>query len=65
MDFIVTLVIGLIVIGVLLWLLNICPFIDGEMKAMIRWVIIVVVVLWLLTMLLGYSHPVGLPWLRR
>lgn len=39
--------------GVIAWLVGIAPFIDAQFKAIIRWVIIAVFVLWLL---LGIYH---------
>lgn len=56
------LVVILLVIGVLLWAVESAPFISASVKPIIRWVIILFVVVWLLTVFLGH---VQLPTLRR
>lgn len=45
----ITVVIILLVVGVLLYFLQTAPFVDAQMKLIIRWIVIIVVVLWLLT----------------
>jgi hypothetical protein len=57
----IELVIVLIVVGVLLWLLDQMPFLDAQIKTIIRFIVIVVVVLWLLRMFVG---DVTLPRIR-
>ena len=47
------LVIILLVVGVLLWLVESAPFVSVTMKPIIRWVVIAVVVLWLISIFLG------------
>jgi hypothetical protein len=51
----VTLVITLIVVGVLLWLVNLIPM-QGTIKGILNLVVVIVVVVWLLRVfnLLGY-----------
>jgi hypothetical protein len=43
----------LLVIGALIWLVETAPFVSPSMKPIIRWVIIAVVVLWLITLFVG------------
>ncbi len=42
------LVLTLIVVGVLLYLVNSVPFIDGKIKSILNWVVIAVLIVWLL-----------------
>jgi hypothetical protein len=49
----IQLVVILLVVGVILWLVESAPFVSASMKPIIRWVIIAVVVLWLLTLFVG------------
>jgi hypothetical protein len=51
----VTLVITLVVIGVLLWLVNLIPM-QGQIKGILNLVVVIAVVLWLLKVygLMGY-----------
>jgi hypothetical protein len=51
----VTLVVTLIVVGVLLWLVNLIPM-QGTIKGILNLVVVIVVVVWLLKVfnLLGY-----------
>jgi len=49
----VTLVLVLIVIGVLLWLVNTYIPMDPKIKQILNIVVIIAVVVWLLTVLLG------------
>jgi hypothetical protein len=51
----VTLVLTLIVIGVLLWLINLIPM-QGTIKSILNLVVVIAVVIWLLKVfnLLGY-----------
>lgn len=53
--FLITVIVALLVVGVLLWALNALPFIDPNMKQIVRVLVIVVVALWLLGVLLGYA----------
>ena len=55
------LVVILLVVGLLLYLLQLAPFIDATMKNIIRWIVIVVVVIWLVTFFIG---DITLPRLR-
>ncbi len=43
-------VIILLCVGVLLYLLNLAPFIAANIKTIINWVVIVAVVLWLISL---------------
>lgn len=47
------LVIVLIVIGVLLWLVNYIPIMDGQIKQILNVVVVIAVVLWLLSLFVG------------
>lgn len=49
----IQLVVILLIIGVLLWVVESAPFVSATIKPIIRWVILVVVVLWLLTLFVG------------
>lgn len=53
-PFLITVVIALLIIGVLLWALNALPFIDPNIKQIIRVLVIVIVALWLIGVLFGY-----------
>lgn len=60
--FLIQLVICLIIVGLLLYIVNLLPM-DANIKQIIRVVVIVFVVIWLLYALMGAS-PVAFP-LRR
>ena len=60
--FLIQLVICLIIVGLLLYIVNLLPM-DANIKQIIRVVVIVFVVIWLLYALMG-SGPVAFP-LRR
>jgi hypothetical protein len=47
------LVVILLVVGVVLWLVETAPFVSATMKPIIRWVIVAVVVLWLVSLFVG------------
>ncbi len=49
----IQLVIILLVVGVLLWLIETAPFVSASIKPIIRWIIIAVVVLWLVSLFVG------------
>ena len=49
----IQLVIILLVVGLLMWLVEQAPFISVTMKPIIRWVILALVVLWLISIFLG------------
>lgn len=55
MGFLITVVVALLVVGILLWGLNSLPWIEGDVKQVIRVVVIVLTALWLLGALLGYA----------
>lgn len=52
----IELIVALIVIGLLLWVVQMLP-IDPAIMQIIRVVMVIFVVLWLLSVLLGYSSP--------
>lgn len=52
--FLITVVLSLLVVGVLLWALSALPFIDANIKQIIRVIVIVIVALWLIGVLFGY-----------
>jgi len=49
----IQLVVILLVVGVLVWLVESAPFVSASVKPIIRWVIIAVVILWLLSLFIG------------
>ncbi len=51
----VSIVVGLIVVGILLWIINSCPFIDGSIKPIITWVVYVLAALWIISVVLGFA----------
>jgi ABC-type long-subunit fatty acid transport system fused permease/ATPase subunit len=59
----VTIVLTLIVVGVLLWAINRYIPMDGKIRGILNFVVVVAVVLWLLygTGVLGHSGEVRLP----
>jgi hypothetical protein len=59
----VYLVIALIIVGVLLWVVDMLPL-DPVIKQVIRVVVVLAVVIWLLYFLIGFLPAGGLP-LRR
>lgn len=59
MEIIISIVIGLIIIGCALWLIKLLPF-DPLIMQLIQGVIIIGVVIWLLGLLIGYSTPIRL-----
>jgi len=64
MEFLFSLIVGLVVIGLLLWLLSLIP-IDPTILQVIRVVVIVFVVLWLVSILLGFAPSMPFPAFRR
>ena len=48
-----TILIFIVIVGVVLWLISIAPFLDEQWKAISRWVIIAIAVIWLLYSLFG------------
>jgi hypothetical protein len=64
MGFLIYLILCLCIVGVLLWAIQVMPWIDGNIKQVIRIVVIVVVAIWLLYQLFGL-FPGGFPPLRR
>lgn len=59
MNSLVALIVGLLIIGLLLWAVKAAPFIDEGIKKIINIIVIVVVVLWLISVFFGGS--VNLP----
>ena len=55
-PFLLQILVSLIVIGLLLWVVNMLP-IEANIKQIIRVVMIVFVVIWILYMLMGMSGP--------
>jgi hypothetical protein len=56
------LVIILCIVGALVWLIETAPFISESMKPIIRWLIIAVVIIWLISVFVG---DIPLPRFRR
>jgi hypothetical protein len=52
----ISVVVYLVILGVILYLLELLP-IDGMIKTIIRVVVILVILLWLLSLLLGVPIP--------
>jgi len=59
-PFLISLIVGLVVVGLVLWVLGQIP-IDPAIQRIIRVVIIVCVVLWLLSVLLGWGGGLAYP----
>jgi uncharacterized protein (DUF983 family) len=59
-PFLISLIVGLVVVGLVLWVLGQIP-IDAAIQRIIRVVIIVCVVLWLLSVLLGWGGGLAYP----
>ena len=55
-----SIVLWLVIIGLILWVVNELPL-DGQIKKIIRVVVIVFVLLWLLGILIGYAPFVPMP----
>jgi hypothetical protein len=51
MSFLISVVIGLVIIGLILWLVGMLP-IDAKIKQIINVIVVVFIVIWLITMLL-------------
>jgi uncharacterized protein (DUF983 family) len=60
-PFLVSLIVGLVVVGLVLWVLSQIPM-DATIARIIRVVIIVCVVLWLLSILTGYGTGIAYPY---
>jgi low temperature requirement protein LtrA len=60
-PFLISLIVGLIIVGLILWVVQQIPM-DAVIARIIRVVIIVCVVLWLLSILLGYANGVAYPY---
>jgi hypothetical protein len=43
----------LLAVGAVIWLVEMAPFISATMKPIIRWVILAIVVLWLISIFVG------------
>lgn len=56
-EFLISVLIVLIVVGLLLWILSLIPM-DATIKQIVHVVVIVCVALWLISVLLGYAPPV-------
>lgn len=54
-GFLITIIVALFIVGVVLWGLEHFPWIDGDIKAAARVIIIVAVAIWLLMALVGYA----------
>jgi len=53
---ILSLIVGLIVIGILLWLVNAYIPMDGKIKNILNIVVVIVVVIWLLNVFGIFGH---------
>ncbi|HEX6824724.1 MAG TPA: Thivi_2564 family membrane protein, partial [Nitrospiraceae bacterium] len=47
------LVVILLIVGVLLWAVENAPFVSESIRPIIRWVVIIVVLLWLISVFFG------------
>ena len=63
-PFLISLIVGLVIVGLVLWVLGQLP-IDAAIQRIIRVVIIVCVVLWLLSVLLGWGGGLAYPYPAR
>ena len=61
----ITVLVGLIVVGLILWAVQAFPWIDADFKHAAKIVIVVIFVLWLIGVLLGYMPEIPMPALRR
>lgn len=67
MDFfslLLGIVLVLVVVAVLLWIVATAPFLDAEMKPIIRWVIFALTALYLLAAILGQAPLPRIPFPR-
>lgn len=64
LSLLITLVALLVVVGVLLWIVQSAPFIDAELKPIIRWAILAIVALYLLALFLGLVPLPAMPLAR-
>lgn len=55
MHTLLTVLVALLIVGVLLWGVEAMPAIDANIKGIIRIVLIVAVVIWLASLLLGHG----------
>jgi hypothetical protein len=56
MNSLLTILIFIVIVGVVLWLISIAPFLDEQWKGISRWLIIVIAVIWLLFSLFGHGR---------
>jgi hypothetical protein len=49
----IQLLVILIAVGIVLWLVDTAPFVSATMKPIIRWVVVAVVLLWLISVFVG------------
>ena len=52
---VIDVVVMLIVVGVFLYLINRFPYMDGQMKALLNWVVLAAIIVWLLSVFLGFD----------
>ena len=65
MDYLITALIVIIVAAVFLWILGAAPFMDAELKAVARWLVLVICALYLLGLFLGIGGIAPFHILRR
>jgi uncharacterized membrane protein len=60
---IISLIFTLVVVGVLLWVVNSFVPMDGKIKNILNWVVLIIVILWLLSAfgILGHLSNVHVP----
>ncbi len=61
MPFLISLIVGLLIVGLILWALDQLPGIDPAIKNIIRVVIIVACVIWLIYALAGLAGYASFP----
>lgn len=64
-GFAITILVGLIVAGLILWAIQAFPWMDADFKHAAKIVVVVVFVLWLLSVLLGYAPTLPTPTFRK
>lgn len=57
LQLLLTALVVLVVVGIALWILDRAPFAD-DVKPLVRWVVLVIAAIWLITVLLRVVHAV-------
>ncbi len=57
----ISIIVALLVIGILLWAIEAFPWIDGDIKKVIKILVVVIVALWLIGIVFGYAPLPAFP----